>query len=88
MLVRPLASGWSYGIFVVVLGLGIAGGLATLFKAAEPAQPKEVVPFWPRGAPGAKGNDPKLDIPTLSVWLPNPEAATGAAVVVDPCGSS
>jgi acetyl esterase/lipase len=86
MLVRPLASGWSYGIFVVVLGLGITGGLATLFKAAETAEPKEVIPLWPQGTPGAKGSDPKLDIPTLSVWLPKPEAATGAAVVICPGG--
>jgi acetyl esterase/lipase len=73
-------------IGAVVLGLVFAGGLATLFNAAEPVQAQEVVTLWPLGAPGAKGDDPKVDIPTLSVWLPRPEAATGTAVVVCPGG--
>src|SRR5262249_7535294 len=38
------------------------------------------------GTPGAKGNDPDKDVPTLTVWLPRPEAATGSAVVVCPGG--
>jgi acetyl esterase/lipase len=86
MLVRPLTSGWRYGIFVVVLGLGIAGRSAGVFKSAEPAEPNEVISLWPEGTPGAKGSDPKLDVPTLTIWLPRPELATGAAVVVCPGG--
>jgi len=43
-----------------------------------------VITLWPGGTPGAKGNDPEQDIPTLTVWLAEPEAATGAAVVVCP----
>ncbi len=70
----------------VVTGLLFAGGLVTLSKAAEVGQAKEVVPLWPKGVPGAKGDDPKLDIPTLTVWLPGPDVATGAAVVVCPGG--
>ena len=42
-------------------------------------------PLWTNGAPGALGNDPK-DIPTLTVYLPEPEKATGAAMVICPGG--
>jgi acetyl esterase/lipase len=45
-----------------------------------------VMPLWAHGAPGAKGTDPDQDVPTLTVWLPSPETATGAAVVVCPGG--
>ena len=34
----------------------------------------------------AKGTDPDKDVPTLTIWLPQPEMATGAAVVVCPGG--
>lgn len=42
-----------------------------------------VMPLWPKGAPGAIGNEPK-DIPTLTVYLP--EKPNGAAVVICPGG--
>lgn len=45
----------------------------------------ESFPLWPEGAPGAKGEEDK-DIPTLTVYLPRPEAATGAAIVICPGG--
>ncbi len=54
--------------------------------AADPVAEHQVVTLWPGGAPGAKGTDPETDIPTLTVWLPRPEIATGAAVVVCPGG--
>ena len=41
--------------------------------------------LWPEGAPGALGDEPK-DKPTLTLWLPAPERATGAAIVVCPGG--
>ena len=41
--------------------------------------------LWPQGAPGAKGQTP-ADQPTLTLWLPEPDKATGAAVVVCPGG--
>jgi acetyl esterase/lipase len=41
--------------------------------------------LWPDGAPGAKGNQP-ADKPTLTVSLPDPAKATGAAVVICPGG--
>jgi len=45
----------------------------------------EPMVLWPEGAPGAVGNEP-ADIPTLTPYLPPPEKATGAAVVVCPGG--
>jgi acetyl esterase/lipase len=36
--------------------------------------------------PEAKGTDPDKDVPSLTVWLPKREIATGAAVVVCPGG--
>lgn len=48
------------------------------------AQP-EVVILWPMGAPGALGERPE-DKPQLTVSLPAPEQATGAAIVVCPGG--
>ena len=42
-------------------------------------------PLWPSGAPGALGLADK-DIPTLSAFLPNPELASGAAIVICPGG--
>ena len=41
--------------------------------------------LWPDGAPGAKGNDDG-DKPTLTIYLPAKDKATGAAVVICPGG--
>ena len=41
--------------------------------------------LWPGGAPGAKGDQP-ADKPALTVHLPAPEKANGAAVVICPGG--
>jgi acetyl esterase/lipase len=41
--------------------------------------------LWPGAAPGALGQAPE-DVPTLTRFLPPPERATGAAVVVAPGG--
>jgi acetyl esterase/lipase len=49
------------------------------------AQPTNPIPLWPTGAPGALGHDVK-DIPTLTPFLPNPDKATGAAMVICPGG--
>ncbi len=75
-------------IFSAVLGLGILGGRMAPAEGAEPVTDHQVITLWPGGAPGAKGNDPEQDIPTLTVWLAKPETATGAAVVVCPGGGS
>lgn len=62
-------------------GLAISGAL---FSAkAETSYP--VLPLWPDGAPGALGTN-QNDIPTLTVYLPKPELATGAAIVICPGG--
>lgn len=49
------------------------------------AQPTNPMPLWPNGAPGALGKEDK-DIPTLTAYLPKPELATGAAMVICPGG--
>ncbi len=57
--------------------------IAAMFTAT--AQTNLTFPLWPEGAPGALGNEAK-DIPTLTVFLPAPELATGAAMVICPGG--
>lgn len=52
--------------------------------AQEPQRPTPM-PLWPAGAPGAQGTQPE-DIPTLSLYQPPDEKATGAAIVVCPGG--
>src|ERR1051325_11359825 len=59
-------------------------GLLGLFASAN-GQPTNSFPLWPDGAPGALGKEDK-DIPTLTPYLPEPELATGAAMVVCPGG--
>src|SRR3954447_18140928 len=55
-------------------------------RAADPTARGETIPLWPGGAPGALGDDPARDVPTLSISLADPEKATGAAVVICPGG--
>src|SRR5499427_5385745 len=45
----------------------------------------EPIVLWSAGAPGALGREPG-DIPTLTPFLPPPEKANGAAVIVCPGG--
>jgi len=61
----------------------VAGALALTVGAR--AQSPTSFPLWPDGAPGALGTADK-DIPTLTVYLPDPDKATGAAVVICPGG--
>lgn len=49
------------------------------------AQTNMTFPLWPTGAPGALGTNTN-DTPTLTVFLPAPEIATGAALVICPGG--
>jgi acetyl esterase/lipase len=49
------------------------------------AAPLDPIPLWPSGAPGALGTA-EQDIPTLTAFLPAPEKATGAAIVICPGG--
>ncbi len=48
-------------------------------------QPPTPLALWPEGAPGALGKESN-DIPTVTPYLPRPELATGAAMVVCPGG--
>ena len=57
---------------------------ATISLHAQ-TNPLPVIALWPEGAPGALGKEPK-DIPTLTVYLPQPGLATGAAMVICPGG--
>jgi acetyl esterase/lipase len=58
--------------------------LSLALSAAEPDK-HPVLTLWPDGAPGAVGKE-DADIPTLTVYLPPADKATGAAVVVCPGG--
>ncbi|MFO1512705.1 MAG: alpha/beta hydrolase [Verrucomicrobiota bacterium] len=49
------------------------------------AQTNMTFPLWPAGAPGALGQSSN-DIPTLTVFLPPPGKASGAAMVICPGG--
>ena len=49
------------------------------------AAPLDPVLLWPQGAPGAQG-DKDDDKPSLTAFLPAPEKATGAAIVICPGG--
>lgn len=49
------------------------------------AQDNSTLLLWSNGAPGALGKEEK-DIPTLTVYLPHPGTATGAAMVICPGG--
>lgn len=51
---------------------------------AQPQRP-EPIPLWPNGAPLAKGSAP-ADIPSIQIYKPAQNLATGAAVVVCPGG--
>lgn len=58
--------------------------LGLLLALAESPAPKTEL-LWPNGAPGAVGDTDK-DKPTLTIWLPPEDKASGAAVVVCPGG--
>jgi acetyl esterase/lipase len=47
--------------------------------------PRTSMPLWTEGAPGALGTGSN-DIPTLTIFLPSADTATGAAMVICPGG--
>lgn len=66
----------------LLLALGTA-----LIAAPTPARADgpETIPLWPAGAPGAVGKEAG-DVPTLTIFRPDPAKATGSAVVICPGG--
>src|SRR5579862_1802597 len=52
---------------------------------AQPAEGPKVELLWPKGAPGAVGTD-AADKPSLTIYLPPTDKATGTAVIVCPGG--
>ena len=58
--------------------------LGLSLPAADTPTPKEML-LWPKEAPGAHGEEP-ADKPTLTLYRPPVDKATGAAVVVCPGG--
>jgi len=76
------------GRIYLLLCLVMMGGARSWAQEAAPsadiASP-EVIPLWPNGAPGAKG-DTENDKPTLTIHLPSKDRATGTAIVICPGG--
>jgi acetyl esterase/lipase len=74
-------------IVLVALALLTVAHLPSVRPAGGDKQgdgPK-TLPLWPDGAPGAVGKEAG-DIPTVTVYLPPADKATGAAVVICPGG--
>lgn len=69
-------------VFVFVVILMTLTVTASDLKAAET---HKIIPLWADGAPGAKGTEDG-DKPTLTIYLPEKEKETGAAVVICPGG--
>ena len=68
----------------IAAGLLVLAGLSiSTTYGIEPGTKTELL--WPNGAPGAKGNDAN-DKPTMTIYLPAKEKATGSAVVIFPGG--
>ena len=65
--------------------LRTTAALLLFSSIALQAAPLDSIPLWPQGAPGALGSA-DTDIPTLTAFLPSPEKASGAAIVICPGG--
>lgn len=79
------------------LRLPLLAALVTLTGSAFAAGQRPVIPLWPNGAPGSEArraepekvagsNVSNIHHPSLTVYLPAPEKATGCAVIVAPGG--
>ncbi|MGC8640151.1 MAG: hypothetical protein ACP5XB_09780, partial [Isosphaeraceae bacterium] len=70
---RSLEAVTGQGVLALLLGLAVLAASTPRAAGADQVAVHQVVTLWPGGAPGAKGSDPDVDIPTLTVWLPRPE---------------
>jgi acetyl esterase/lipase len=73
---------------LALAGLWAGTALLQASAAGEGGTKKDEAPklaLWPDGAPGALGNNPE-DKPTVTVYLPAADKATGAAIVICPGG--
>jgi acetyl esterase/lipase len=74
-----------------ILPLALAVLLVLQASTAPAAEEPRTYPLWPDRAPGAQGKETgddfhAGDVPTITVSLPDPAKATGAAIVVCPGG--
>ncbi len=72
-------------LFFRFVRIGVSFALFAVLLPLLGSAQTNVLPLWPDGAPGALGNTEK-DIPTLTIYLPEPGKATGAAMVICPGG--
>jgi acetyl esterase/lipase len=70
-------------VLTAVVSLDLWNTPAAFTESQTTAQ--EVVLLWPDGTPGAVGTE-EVDRPTLGVYLPPAEKATGTAVIICPGG--
>jgi len=75
---------WSCSVMILLTGF-LPEFASASSEPAEVASASEVILLWPEGAPGAKGNA-EADKPTLTVYHPPKNKATGTAVVICPGG--
>ena len=72
--------GW-YFLTFMLSALCVGGSLS----GGESLTDKAFMNLWPDKAPGALGESPQ-DIPSVQVFLPKPDTATGASIIVCPGG--
>ncbi len=70
---------------IIFVCVAILVNLTAIFSVVNAAGSYKVEPLWSDDAPGAKGSEDG-DRPTLTIYLPAKEKATGAAVVICPGG--
>ncbi len=68
-----------------------ASGVAvlSLLALAHPARGDDsptTATLWPAGTPGSRGDNPDLDVPSITVYRPEAARASGSSVVVCPGG--
>ncbi len=75
----------------IAIGARLAPWIVALVTGVAVAEEPTTYPLWPDGAPGAQGsetgnaNNPG-DVPTITVYRPDPAKANGAAAVICPGG--